>query len=1069
MYLPYIENHGIEYLIRKNIHNLEGINGKVKTIFEDFHVHEITKNNVILHLDEIINKDKINQILEDKEKRDETNIFQNISNSDLCIQHFKKYINESDQNVFKKFLNILHQIYLLKQKKEQKNEDEQSEVENNKIESSNIEPFQKSKRKFTIPYCVLTKFDDPTLYEYNDQTNGDQNSKSNDILSVDEKKKIARKNIHNAINKYCPFLLTETKTVTKLDTVISHGNILSDHITDHLNESDTYEHLNHQINTDPQIQSEHKENDKKPFTIIEVYPNFNCLKIITPPEIFDKLKSNAKKLRSNKNDDFENVILEGLEKLKDISKDKNKQNNHDIKISMEKKNEYHNDINHQKDTHLNLFQDNQLGSCYDSIINDDGKCDNFSNNSVRKKRKINELSNEEKFIPILSNTNNLDSQKADQVSKSEKNIYAEIGIDTTVPIIKEETEKIEMKEENKHNCLKNDNNSYTIPQEKEGRCLSSDNFIDKINKMRGEKRSIKRDKKYLHFNLYKENKDICEILKKLKINLKKNNSDISYCGIKDKRGITIQKFCIQKIKKEDIYKMLINNNNWCNNVYLSNLEYKKNKLSLGYLKGNFFKILIRGVNNNEDEKIKFHNLFEILKNFGFINYYGHQRFGSKKIKNYQIGISILKKNYKQALFLIIENTDLDSEKKKTLMDYLDKVEKEFIQSNDIIHKSENESKNESENKNDRSNVELNEIGPIDPNSGLKPDNDTQILNSNSDKPIKIATIKNEKNFEKKKKKYQKNNDHLNRFLNKKKNEKNIIPNEIEEIINSISNNSHVEKIILGSLKNNHNFKNAFMNIPKDIFSLFIHATQSLIFNILVNIRMNKFGFKIVIGDLVQLSHKGNYGTELKSPDGVNSDYTYDSMSESETNYSDKKLNDSSLNNEIDFDETKIIIITEENISQYNIYDVVLPLPGDKNTLFPSNLIDEYKKVLESFELSFDHFKSDKHLFNASGGYRKIVVKPSNLHSVFIKADLTKKNTIPIIKGDLYNLINHKNDQSEQTYDQQLDQNIVFTNSSLYHDHLIKEIPNYQEMSSIFLTCSLPKSSYITVALMEIIK
>lgn len=845
-----------------------------------------------------------------------------------------------------------------------------------------------------------------------------------------------------------------------MDTVISHGNILSDQITSHLNESYTYEHLNHKINTGPQDQNEHKENDKKPFTIIEVYPNFNCLKIITPPEIFDKLKSNAKKLRSNKNYDFENVILEGLEKLKDFSKDKNKQNNHDIKISLEKKSEYHNDINHQKDTHLNLFQNKELGARYDNIINDDAKCDNFSIHSLKKKRRINELSNEENIIPILSNTNNLASPK-DQVSKSEKYICTEIGVDTTVAMIKEETEEIEMEEESTNNFLKNDNNSYKMPQEKEGRCLSSDNFIDKINKMRGEKRSIKRDKKYLHFNLYKENKDICEILKKLKIIFKKNNSDISYCGIKDKRGITIQKFCIQKIKKEDIYKMLINNSNWCNSVYLSNLEYKKNKLSLGYLKGNFFKILIRGVNNNEDEKIKFHNLFEILKNFGFINYYGHQRFGSKKIKNYQIGISILKKNYKQALFLIIENTNLNPEKKKTLMNYLDKVEKEFLQSNNIIHKSENE--------NGKSNVDLNEIGPINPDSDLKPDSDTQILNSNSDKPIKIATIKNEKKFEKKKKKYQKNNDYLNRFLNKKQNEKNIIPNEIEEIINSISNNSHVEKIILGSLKNNRNFKNAFINIPKDIFSLFIHATQSLIFNILVNIRMKKFGFKVVIGDLVQLPYKGNYETELKSLDGVNSDYTYDSMSESETNYPEKKLNDSSSNNEIDFDEKKIIIITEENISQYNIYDVVLPLPGDKNTLFPSNLINEYKKVLESFELSFDHFKSDKYLFNASGGYRKIVVKPSNLHSVFIKADLAKKNTIPIIKGDLYNLINHKNDQSEQTYDQQLNQHIVFTNSSLYHEHLIKEIPNYKEMSSIFLTCSLPKSSYITVALMEIIK
>ncbi|CRG99213.1 U2 snRNA/tRNA pseudouridine synthase, putative [Plasmodium relictum] len=997
-----IDNYGIDYLIRKNINQIEGINGKIKALYEDFHVHEITKNDEILYLNDLIDKNRINKILEENEKNEERNILENISNTDLNLNLISKYINEFNQNIFRQFLQMLYEIYQLKNKKDP------DDIINNS-------------KDITIPYCFLTDVDNVTKDENFSQNEFYDKGELHDVVE----KKNLRKNIHKVIKQFYPFLITETKNITKIETVISHGNILNDSL------------LKNKYNVNFDFNNKFGNTT----SAIEVYPSLYCLKIILPDYIYKKLKKNSKKYRFCRNDELENI---NIHQFNDIEKFKN------YSKTLERNSEF---LNYENSNE----KQNEINKTISKIESD---------NILKKKRKLidNNL-NDEKLLNLKyhSSSNELNIQILNQDETNEKKIYNtyeksknfnESYNETFMndEIINNETNYVDNKLNIRINDKKNKFQgkdtylySYNTSHELDNmEAIENNTYLDDLNEIRKKKRELKNKKKYLHFNLYKENKDICEILNKIKINLKKKNSDISYCGIKDKRGITVQKFCIYKIKKEDIFKLIINKSKWCNNVYLSNLEYKNEKLSLGDLKGNFFKILIRGVDNDVQDKCKI--LSKNLKKYGFVNYYGYQRFGSKKIKNYEIGMCILKKNYKQALSLIIENSELDDESKNTLITYLNTINEE-----NQIKKERDVRKNEKDNKNENEMIYENTKCEAK-NNEIFYKNENKIFNNKS------------KNNHKKKK-----NNSIKR--------EDSIPEDIERIINSISNKSYVEKKILNSLKNSTNFKNAFMNIPKDIFSLFIHATQSLIFNILANIRMKKYGFQIAIGDLVEINN-----SEILSSD-------------------DSNIDKCSKNKDIC---KNIVVVTQENILLYDIYDVVLPLPGDQSMMLPINLIDEYNEVLQNFNLSLNDFKSEKNFFNASGCFRKIVVKPYNVKLVFIKNNIDNSNKIPVIKSDLYKLLNEKKESEKERLqeeendatnkdnekicenyikksdepainesnflntEKEIEENIIFISNNFYHEHLVKEIPNYQLKSSIFLTCSLPKSSYITVALKEVL-
>lgn len=163
-------------------------------------------------------------------------------------------------------------------------------------------------------------------------------------------------------------------------------------------------------------------------------------------------------------------------------------------------------------------------------------------------------------------------------------------------------------------------------------------------------------KNYLHFTVYKENKETMEIASTITKFLRIPNKAVKYAGTKDRRGVTCQKFSIHKGKVARVTSL----NKGLRGAILGGFSYEDRSLDLGDLQGNEFVIAIRDVRAlSPDQNIEavIADSFQSLQKNGFINYYGLQRFGTFSISTHELGIIILKEDWKGAAELILAEQD----------------------------------------------------------------------------------------------------------------------------------------------------------------------------------------------------------------------------------------------------------------------------------------------------------------------------------------------------------------------------------------------------------------------------
>uniref|UniRef100_A0A8C3A973 Pseudouridylate synthase 7 homolog n=1 Tax=Cyclopterus lumpus TaxID=8103 RepID=A0A8C3A973_CYCLU len=152
---------------------------------------------------------------------------------------------------------------------------------------------------------------------------------------------------------------------------------------------------------------------------------------------------------------------------------------------------------------------------------------------------------------------------------------------------------------------------------------------------------------FCHFVLYKENKDTMDAINVLSKFLRLRPNMFSYMGTKDKRAITVQEIAVLKITAERLAHL----NKCLINLKLGNFCYKNHPLKLGELQGNHFTVIIRNISGTEDQVLQ---AMTSLKQTGFINYYGMQRFGTTAVPTQQVGKAILKNNWKEVVDLILK-------------------------------------------------------------------------------------------------------------------------------------------------------------------------------------------------------------------------------------------------------------------------------------------------------------------------------------------------------------------------------------------------------------------------------
>ncbi|VEU21078.1 DEKNAAC102017 [Brettanomyces naardenensis] len=164
-------------------------------------------------------------------------------------------------------------------------------------------------------------------------------------------------------------------------------------------------------------------------------------------------------------------------------------------------------------------------------------------------------------------------------------------------------------------------------------------------------------KGFLRFSMYKENKETMEVANILAKILRVPVKCIKYAGTKDRRGVTVQRASMENVPIERANSL----NRILRGCQIGAFEYSDIPVNLAALEGNEFIITIRDAElidpaANLEETVK--PILESLKEIGFVNYYGLQRFGTFSVSTHQVGKEILNGHWKDAGELILSEQEV---------------------------------------------------------------------------------------------------------------------------------------------------------------------------------------------------------------------------------------------------------------------------------------------------------------------------------------------------------------------------------------------------------------------------
>jgi tRNA pseudouridine13 synthase len=149
---------------------------------------------------------------------------------------------------------------------------------------------------------------------------------------------------------------------------------------------------------------------------------------------------------------------------------------------------------------------------------------------------------------------------------------------------------------------------------------------------------------HTYFEIEKTDLSTPEALERLSRVLGKSVKDFGYAGLKDRKGITRQVISIAHIAPEALATLEI--------PQLKVLWARRhlNKLRVGHLRGNRFRLRIRGVARASEPQVS--QVLEALAVSGVPNYYGPQRFGNRG-DAHRVGRAFLKHDDRAAVRRIL--------------------------------------------------------------------------------------------------------------------------------------------------------------------------------------------------------------------------------------------------------------------------------------------------------------------------------------------------------------------------------------------------------------------------------
>lgn len=493
---------------------------------------------------------------------------------------------------------------------------------------------------------------------------------------------------------------------------------------------------------------------------------------------------------------------------------------------------------------------------------------------------------------------------------------------------------------------------------------------------------------FLHFTLYKENKDTMEVVHFIGSQLKLQPRSFQFAGTKDRRGVTVQRVSARRVSARtmaDTCKKL-----W--NAKVGDYSYHPRGLELGELLGNEFVITLRdchfpgeeGVDTADRVTLANSVLSKAIADFkekGFLNYYGLQRFGSFAASTDKIGVKLLQDDIKGAVADILDFSP------------------------EALAAAE------------------------DPNS--------TVLVSSDDKARAQAL-------------------HLWKTTGKAAAALEKLPRKFSAencIIRHLGFVDHKSKECL----RRNDFQGAMVSVPRNLRLMYVHAYQSLVWNMVAGKRWTTFGSQVIEGDLVLVNeHK-----DRNAPEAV--DQVVDQAGEVIIRPSG---DDSAAVADETFERARPLTKEDVESGQYSIFDVVLPLPGFDVEYPPNSIGEFYKEFMKSDRgggLDPHDMRRKWRDVSLSGSYRKLLARPMEGLGFEVKQYMSEDEQM--VETDLERL--EKKTTGFQNGLKNIQSPIGKAENGAQNGDV--EMGEGDEKVAVILKLQLGSSQYATMALRELMK
>ncbi|MCS4540734.1 MAG: tRNA pseudouridine(13) synthase TruD [Euryarchaeota archaeon] len=153
----------------------------------------------------------------------------------------------------------------------------------------------------------------------------------------------------------------------------------------------------------------------------------------------------------------------------------------------------------------------------------------------------------------------------------------------------------------------------------------------------------------IHFTLEKFDWDTLRAIQFLAKKLYVSKKRFGFAGTKDKRAISVQQISTWNIDLERLEQLSIKG------LEIRNIRKSDKRIQLGDLQGNRFTITIRNIDLScEETKTYLEKITEeIAKNNGVPNFFGVQRFGTRRPVTHLVGYQLIKGNIKEAVLVYL--------------------------------------------------------------------------------------------------------------------------------------------------------------------------------------------------------------------------------------------------------------------------------------------------------------------------------------------------------------------------------------------------------------------------------